>query len=43
MPRIKTPTQWITMGFNANLKLAWDNTKAQTISFLSEQRKLLAL
>ena len=43
MPRIETPTQWITMGFDADLNLAWDNTKAQTISFLSEQRKLSAL
>lgn len=42
MPRIETPTHWITMGFDQDLNLAWDNAKAQTIGFLSEQRTLSA-
>ena len=42
MPRIETPTHWITMGFDADLNLAWDNAKAQTMSYLAEQRSLSA-
>lgn len=40
MPRIETPTKWITMGFDKDLNLAWDNAKAQTIKYLAEQRKI---
>ncbi len=40
MPRIETPMSWITMGFDADLNKAWANARAQTIKFLSEQRKL---
>ena len=41
-PRIETPKSWITMGFDADLNKAWDQTKAQTIKFLSEQRGISA-
>ena len=40
MPRIETPKSWITMGFDQDLNKAWDQAKAQTIKFLSEQRKI---
>jgi acetamidase/formamidase len=39
-PRIETPKSWITMGFDQDLNKAWDQTKAQTIKFLAEQRKI---
>lgn len=42
MPRIETPTHWITMGFDKDLNLAWDGARAQTLKFLGEQRKLKA-
>lgn len=42
MPRIETPTHWITMGFDQDLNLAWDNAKSQTIGYLAEQRSLSA-
>ena len=42
MPRIETPTSWITMGFDQDLNKAWDQAKAQTVKFLSEQRKISA-
>jgi acetamidase/formamidase len=41
-PRIETPKSWITMGFDQDLNKAWDQTKAQTIKFLSEQRNVSA-
>src|SRR4051794_40490483 len=41
-PRIETPRSWITMGFDVDLNKAWDQAKAQTIKFLSEQRKISA-
>ncbi len=40
MPRIETPTHWITMGFDRDLNLAWNQALAQTVKFLGEQRKL---
>ena len=40
MPRIETPTHWITMGFDNDLNLAWNQALAQTIKFIGEQRKL---
>jgi acetamidase/formamidase len=40
MPRIETPTHWITMGFDKDLNLAWDGAKSQTIKYLAEQRNL---
>ena len=40
MPRIETPSQWITMGFDKDLNLAWDGARAQTLKFLGEQRRL---
>jgi acetamidase/formamidase len=39
-PRIETPTSWITMGVDQDLNKAWDQAKAQTIKFLTEQRKV---
>ena len=41
-PRIETPKSWITMGFDQDLNKAWDQTKAQTIKFLAEQRNVSA-
>ena len=40
MPRIETPTSWITMGFDADLNKAWAGAQGQTVKFLAEQRKL---
>src|SRR5262245_59738552 len=39
-PRIETKTSWITMGFDQDLNKAWDQAKAQTVKFLSEQRNV---
>jgi acetamidase/formamidase len=41
-PRIETPKSWITMGFDQDLNKAWDQAKAQTVKFLSEQRNISA-
>jgi acetamidase/formamidase len=41
-PRIETPKSWITMGFDQDLNKAWDQAKAETVKFLSEQRKVPA-
>jgi acetamidase/formamidase len=41
-PRIETPKSWITMGFDQDLNKAWDQTKAQTVKFLAEQRNISA-
>src|SRR6266705_2187694 len=41
-PRIETAKSWITMGFDQDLNKAWDQAKAQTIKFLSEQRNVSA-
>ncbi len=41
-PRIETAKSWITMGFDQDLNKAWAQAKAQTIKFLSEQRKVSA-
>jgi acetamidase/formamidase len=41
-PRIETPKSWITMGFDQDLNKAWDQVKAQTVKFLSEQRNVSA-
>jgi acetamidase/formamidase len=41
-PRIETRTSWITMGFDQDLNKAWDQAKAETIKFLSEQRNVSA-
>jgi acetamidase/formamidase len=40
MPRIETPTHWITMGFDRDLNLAWNQALGQTVKFLGEQRNL---
>ena len=42
MPRIETKANWITMGFDKDLNLAWDAAKAETVKYLQEQRKLTA-
>jgi acetamidase/formamidase len=42
MPRIETPKSWITMGFDQDLNKAWDQVKAQTVKFLSEQGNVAA-
>src|SRR6202008_4592541 len=41
-PRIETPRSWITMGFDKDLNKAWDQAKAQTVKFLTEQRMISA-
>jgi acetamidase/formamidase len=38
MPRVETPTSWITIGLGKNLDEAWDQAVAQTARLLSEQR-----
>jgi acetamidase/formamidase len=40
-PRIETPTEWITMGFDEDLTKALANAKAETAKFLVEQRKTI--
>jgi acetamidase/formamidase len=40
MPRIETPTHWITMGYDNDLNLAWNMALAQTVKFIGETRKL---
>ena len=39
-PRIETPTDWITMGFDKDLNKALENARAETFKLLSEQRKI---
>jgi acetamidase/formamidase len=39
-PRIETANSWITMGFDQDLNKAWDQAKAQTVKFLTEQRNI---
>lgn len=39
-PRIETPTHWITMGFNQDLNLAWNQALDETLKLLGEQRKV---
>jgi acetamidase/formamidase len=39
-PRIETPTEWITMGFDEDLTKALANAKAETAKFIAEQRKI---
>jgi acetamidase/formamidase len=41
-PRIETPKSWITIGVDQDLNKAWDQTKAETVKFLSEQRNVPA-
>jgi acetamidase/formamidase len=41
-PRIETPTEWITMGFDEDLNKALGNAKAETSKLLGELRKLPA-
>src|SRR5215813_968267 len=41
-PRIETAKSWITMGFDQDLNKAWDQAKAQTVKYLSEQRGVSA-
>jgi acetamidase/formamidase len=40
MPRIETPTHWITMGYDNDLNLAWNQALAQTLKFLGETRRV---
>lgn len=42
MPRGETPTSWITIGVDKDLNLAWEGARAQTIKFITEQRKVSA-
>lgn len=42
MPRIETKSKWVTMGYDKDLNLAYDQAKAQTIKFIQEQRKASA-
>jgi acetamidase/formamidase len=39
MPRIETPTHWITMGYDNDLNVAWNGALEQTVKFIGEQRK----
>jgi acetamidase/formamidase len=40
MPRIETPTHWITMGYDNDLNLAWNQALEQTVKLIGEQRRL---
>ena len=40
MPRIETPAEWITMGFDEDLTKALANAKSETAKLLSERRKI---
>jgi acetamidase/formamidase len=39
MPRVETPTHWITMGYDNDLNLAWNGALEQTLKFIGEQRR----
>ena len=39
-PRIETPDAWITLGIDRDLNVALDLVKAETTTFLMEQRKV---
>ena len=39
-PRIETPTEWITMGFDEDLAKALENAKVETAKFIAEQRNI---
>jgi len=39
-PRIETPTDWITMGYDEDLNKALENAKSETVKFLMETRGL---
>jgi acetamidase/formamidase len=39
-PRIETPAEWITMGFDEDLGKALANAKAETAKFIAEQHKI---
>ena len=39
MPRIETPTHWITMGYDNDLNVAWNGALEQTVKFIGEQRR----
>ena len=39
-PRIETPTEWITMGFDEDLTKAFANARSETAKLLAEQRKI---
>lgn len=39
-PRIETPTDWITMGFDEDLNKALENAKSETVKILMELRGL---
>ena len=41
-PRIETPTDWITMGFDEDLNKALENAKSETAKFLAAQRGISA-
>ena len=41
-PRIETPTHWITMGYDRDLNLAWNQALQETQKYLGEQRKISA-
>lgn len=39
-PRVETPTAWITVGYDKDLNKAVDIMKAETIKFITEERKV---
>jgi acetamidase/formamidase len=39
-PRIETPTHWITMGFDRDLNLAWNQALTETQKLMGEQRRV---
>lgn len=39
-PRIETPAEWVTMGFDEDLNKALANARVETARYLAEQRKI---
>lgn len=38
-PRVETPTDWITVGYDKDLNKAWDLLQEETVKYLAESRK----
>jgi acetamidase/formamidase len=41
-PRVETPTHWLTLGYDEDLNKALDILKAETVKFITEERRVPA-
>jgi acetamidase/formamidase len=41
-PRVETPTHWLTLGYDEDLNKALDILKAETVKFITEDRRVAA-